>query len=178
MHEALIKAERALCYVLGFDLEAFNGYADLVNLIKPYHLKDGCEHVPQVAWDFLILRQDMSNELLSGSNFESSPLPSEESTLRVLNFPQPILYYSILYPMPWYAPRGTLIVTGLSPAQTLSGQQLIKLIQAVVLVKVIRAKRAGQPGQQLRMTYSAQVEFLCTSVLRQSKHHISELRKA
>ncbi|KAK9865153.1 hypothetical protein WJX84_006949 [Apatococcus fuscideae] len=55
LHEALIKAERALCYVLGFDLEAFNGYADLVNLIKPYHLKDGCEHVPQVAWDFLIL---------------------------------------------------------------------------------------------------------------------------
>lgn len=56
LHDALVKAERALCYVLGFNLEPFNSYADLYKLIKPYQLSSNCEDVPQMAWDFLILR--------------------------------------------------------------------------------------------------------------------------
>ena len=56
LHDALVKAERALCYVLGFNLEPFNSYADLYTLIKPYQLSSNCEDVPQMAWDFLILR--------------------------------------------------------------------------------------------------------------------------
>ncbi|KAK9832201.1 hypothetical protein WJX74_002645 [Apatococcus lobatus] len=55
LHEALVKAERALCYVLGFNLEPFDSYTDLYKLIKPYQLSSNCEDVPQMAWDFLIL---------------------------------------------------------------------------------------------------------------------------
>ena len=56
LHDALVKAERALCYVLGFNLEPFNSIADLYKLIKPYQLSSNCEDVPQMAYDFLILR--------------------------------------------------------------------------------------------------------------------------
>ncbi len=65
LHDALVKAERALCYVLGFDLECDNGYADPLSHIVPhYHLQHGCEGVAQVAWDFILLRCNQAPHML------------------------------------------------------------------------------------------------------------------
>ena len=59
LHDALVKAERALCYVLGFELESVNGYMhpeNFLDLVNKHHLTAGYKDVPQVAWDFILLR--------------------------------------------------------------------------------------------------------------------------